>query len=249
MTCGVCNGRGQVEDAVRCTSCGGSGSNAGFRCSYCEGTGSRRGTVTCTWCGGTGGLNPGAFYSGSSGYSAGNGNVTLGGVIWGAVVAGGLLLVVTIFSKPAGTGATQVRELSGWALTALGVLIALAIPVSANFLREDGAKVAWVAFLWMLAIVAMFIVLQIVLYQFTGSSLLHILREAIRDLFAPVRAIVSPARLIQLILPQSMAGTAWLIAFSLILTIVSMLRPVYEDRYFARISAAGAILVGCFVLL
>ena len=254
MACGVCGTKGQVEGDVICTSCGGSGIHVNSTCSWCGGRGTRRGMVTCQWCGGSGGLH---HNYGSGDYStAGNAGslramgrgmmvvmsmLSVGAVVVGVMAGAELVRTGSIWKTLAG--------LTGFFLFVLGFVTSFAIPYLADLISPGVKASAFRLLLWMLGIVAAFVALQIAYHQLLNSSLVHLLRETLREPLSPVRQFISPAELLERVLPDAMGGTIWLIAFVLIVTLVSAVRSVREGGGLAHPLAAFGVLIGTLLLL
>lgn len=250
MACGVCNGQGQVYDQVRCTTCGGSGSHAGSTCSWCQGTGGRSGLATCTWCGGTGGIDAVPSYSDAGSYRAGSdhGDIGRGLLVVGLLFVTGVVGIV--FGEALGIIAPKGQhsgELRGWVHFAFGVFLAPIIPVGVNALRPGVLPAALRILAWTVAIVAVLISLQLIYFQMSGSSLIHVLRETVLPLIAPLRGIISLPTLLSALLPHTMTTLAPLFAYTLLVTGASAVRPMYLGGWPAHAGAAIAILLISFL--
>jgi hypothetical protein len=241
MACSRCNSSGYIFTTVGCATCGGTGRQAGMGCAYCTGTGTKNDYIRCDNCGGTGS-------AGSSDY-AGNRPSSEDAEFKGvALIMLGLLLgtfaIAWVITGQQGLNNKDRETAVG--LTMVGVVIAMAIPFIVNFFRRGVARTAREILFWSVVCAGILFALSIALDY---AGLLSSPHAWVRDMLAPVRAYASPARLVELFLPKLMAGASWLMMFSAIVTLASLVPAAYENRPNARMLAAAAIVIGCFLFL
>ncbi len=164
--------------------------------------------------------------------------------LFGILFLIGLISFVAVVRYQNLSGAEAETYLS-FVLAASGYIIAAAIPAIVLILSETTRRPFFILLVSVLACAAIIFTVIAGVQYLSGLDLLQLL---VRDWGGTLRQFVSPASLLKQILPQPMAASAWLMAFSVIITVTSIYLSWYGSTR-GLLLAAVSIVVGCSLFL